>query len=50
MLALSSRSFVMNEDSNHRVWEVQDAKNSGVDNYDDMSQKGNTKVSSTPTN
>ena len=50
MFALSSRSFVMNEYSNHRVLEVQDAKNSGVNNYEELSQKGNVKVSSTPTN
>ena len=50
MLALSSRSFVVNEYSNHRVLEVQDAKNEGNDKYVDMSQKGNLKVKSTPAN
>ena len=50
MLSLSSRSFVVNEYSNHRVLEVQDAKNRGKDNYTDMSQKGNIKVKSTPAN
>ena len=50
MLALSSRSFVMNEYSNHIFLEVQDAKNNGVGRYADMSQKGNIKISSTPTN
>ena len=40
----------MNEYSNHQSLDVQDTKNSGLDNYADMSQKGNTQVKSTPTN
>ena len=50
MLALASRSFVMNEYTNHQTFEVQNAKNSGSDKYMDMSQKGNTKAKSTPSN
>ena len=50
MLALVSRSFVMNEYSNHQSLDAQDAKNSELDNYAEMSQKVNTKVKSTPTN
>ena len=50
MLALESRAFVTNKYSNHRNLDVQDAKNICVDEYTDMSQKGNVKTKSTPTN
>ena len=50
MLALTSRSFVMNEYTKHQSLEVQNAKNFGMDEYIDMSQKGNTKIQSTPSN
>ena len=50
MLALASSSFVMNEQTNHQSLDVQNAKNSGLDNYIDMSQKGNTKTKLTPLN
>ena len=50
MLALTSRSFVMNEYTNHQSLEVQNAKNCGIDEYTDMSQKGDTQIKSTPSN
>lgn len=50
MFALTSRSFVMNEYTNHQSLEVQNAKNNGIDEYTDMSQKGNTKSNYTPSN
>ena len=50
MLVLASRSFVMNKCTNHQSLDVQNAKNDGLDNYIDMSQKGNTKTKSTLSN
>ena len=47
MLVLTSRSFMMNEYKNRHVLEVQNAKNYGMDEYVDMSQKVNTNTKST---
>ena len=50
MLALVSRSFVTNKYSNHHSVDVQDTNNIGYNKYNDMSQKGNIKTKSTPSN
>ena len=50
ILALASHTFVTNKYTNHQSLDVQNAKNSGMDNYVDISQKGKTKIQSTPSN
>ena len=39
MLALTSRSFVTNEYTHHKVVDVEDAKLTSDDSYTDISQK-----------